>query len=94
MKRTKTDAAIDRLPRSMGEPYERILVVVGWRLGQGKDRFILQSEVSADMGIEPPSPPISVAEMQDVCYAAKQALWKVLRDRTKKQRKGQLKHGT
>jgi hypothetical protein len=66
-----------------GEPYERFLVVVGWTMGQGPDRFILQSKVDADMGIEPPNPPISVAEMQSVCYAAKMALWKVLRARKK-----------
>lgn len=64
---------------------ERCLVVVGYV--DGKDPFRLLGRVSADLGLDNmPDPPLTMAEMQPVAFAAKMALAKVLATRKKKER--------
>lgn len=65
---------------------ERCLVVVGYV--DGKEPFRLLGRVDADMGLdEMPDPPLTMAEMQPVAFAAKIALAKVLIARKHKKEK-------
>ena len=62
------------------------MVVVGYV--SGRDPFRLLGRVSADMGESTmPDPPLTMAEMQPVAFAAKMALAKVIAAR-KRARKG------
>ena len=64
---------------------EVCLAVVGY--ASGRDPFRLLGRVDADMGLGAmPDPPLSMAEMQPVMFAAKIALAKVLAARGKKKR--------
>lgn len=60
--------------------FNQFLIVVGVETDKP---FVLHARVTADMACDPPDPPITVAEMQSVCHAAKMALAKVLRARRK-----------
>lgn len=63
------------------------LVVVGYNRQlkpADPDRNILYGRVSADMGMAPPVPELTAAEMQPVAYAAKMALAEVMRRRKKR----------
>jgi hypothetical protein len=61
---------------------EVCMVVVGYV--SGRDPFRLLGRVSADMGENSmPDPPLTMAEMQPVAFAAKMALAKVLMARRK-----------
>lgn len=65
---------------------EVCMVVVGYV--SGRDPFRLLGRVSADMGESTmPDPPLTMAEMQPVAFAAKMALAKVIAAR-KRARKG------
>jgi len=48
---------------------------------EGGERHVLHAMVTADMSRPFPDPPITQAEMQPVCFAAKMALAKILRAR-------------
>lgn len=62
--------------------FEVCLVVVGYV--SGRDPFRLLGRVSADTGLDAmPDPPLTMAEMQPVAFAAKLALGKVLAARRK-----------
>lgn len=62
---------------------EVCMVVVGYV--SGKDPFRMLGRVSADTGMETmPDPPLTMAEMQPVAFAAKMALAKVLAQRNRK----------
>jgi hypothetical protein len=68
---------------------ERCLIVVGYV--DGRDPLRLLGRVSADLGLdEMPDPPLTMAEMQPVAYAAKMAIARVIvgrkRAATKKRR--------
>lgn len=64
---------------------EVCLVVVGYV--SGRDPFRLLGRVSADMGESAmPDPPLTMAEMQPVAFAAKMALAKVLAARVRSAR--------
>jgi hypothetical protein len=64
---------------------EVCLVVVGYV--DGRDPFRLLGRVAADMGEDAmPDPPLTMAEMQPVAFAAKMALGKVLAARRKARR--------
>jgi len=61
---------------------EVCMVVVGYV--SGRDPFRLLGRVSADTGMDAmPDPPLTMAEMQPVAFAAKMALAKVLVARRK-----------
>lgn len=61
---------------------EVCLVVVGY--ASGREPFRLLGRVDADMGEDAmPDPPLTMAEMQPVAFAAKMALAKVLMGRRK-----------
>jgi hypothetical protein len=61
---------------------EVCMVVVGYV--SGREPFRLLGRVSADTGMEAlPDPPLTMAEMQPVAFAAKMALAKVLTARRK-----------
>lgn len=61
------------------------LVVVGY--ADGREPFRLLGRVSADLGIDTmPDPPLTMAEMQPVAFAAKMALGKVLAARARARR--------
>ncbi len=64
---------------------ECMLVVYTCR-ASGPDRFVRVADVMADVGVMWPDPPVTVAEMQPVVFAAKMALLKVLRQRKTKAR--------
>lgn len=65
--------------------FEVCLVVVGY--ASGRDPFRLLGRVSADTGDNAmPDPPLTMAEMQPVAFAAKMALGKVLAARRKTRR--------
>ena len=64
---------------------EVCMVVVGYVTG--RDPFRLIGRVSADTGFPAmPDPPLTMAEMQPVAFAAKMALAKVLHNRNKARR--------
>lgn len=66
---------------------EVCLVVVGY--ASGREPFRLLGRVSADTGMDAmPDPPLTMAEMQPVAFAAKMALAKVLVARRRKARIG------
>ncbi len=70
----------DQRPRDEAVGMEVCLVVVGYV--SGRDPFRLLGRVSADTGEGAmPDPPLSMAEMQPVAFAAKMAFAKVLADR-------------
>lgn len=58
---------------------EEFLVRVSWSCSP--DHRVQRGAVMADVGLEPPDPPLSDAEMQDVAFAAKMAVLKALRKR-------------
>ena len=59
------------------------MVVVGYV--SGRDPFRLIGRVAADLGESAmPDPPLTMAEMQPVAFAAKMAIAKVLADRRRK----------
>lgn len=65
---------------------EVCLVVVGY--ASGREPFRLLGRVDADTGLDAmPDPPLTMAEMQPVAFAAKIALAKVLIARRKKKEK-------
>lgn len=62
---------------------EVCMVVVGYV--SGRDPFRLIGRVSADLGESVmPDPPLTMAEMQPVAFAAKMAIAKVLADRRRR----------
>lgn len=64
---------------------EVCLVVVGY--ASGREPFRLLGRVDADTGLDAmPNPPLTMAEMQPVAFAAKIALAKVLMARRKKEK--------
>ena len=64
---------------------EVCMVVVGYV--SGRDPFRLLGRVSADTGLPAmPDPPLTMAEMQPVAFAAKMAFAKVLHDRSRARR--------
>lgn len=69
-----------RTERPLG--FNGFLVVVGYV--DGREPFRLLGRVSADTGEDAlPDPPLTIAEMQPVAFAAKMALAKVIRARRK-----------
>jgi hypothetical protein len=60
---------------------EECMLVVYVCRASGEQRFVHVAEVMADVGLRWPDPPITVAEMQPVTFAAKMALLRVLRQR-------------
>lgn len=61
------------------------MVVVGYV--SGRDPFRLIGRVAADTGMDAmPNPPLTMAEMQPVAFAAKMALAKVITARRKSHR--------
>lgn len=56
---------------------EEFLIRVSWSCTP--DHKIMRGMVTADVGLPPPSPPLTNAEMQDVTFAAKMAVIKALR---------------
>jgi hypothetical protein len=89
-KARSTMADVRRAKAAFGEHRDRkevagmevCLVVVGYV--SGRDPFRLLGRVSADLGEDAmPDPPLTMAEMQPVAFAAKMALAKVLAARRK-----------
>ena len=69
---------------------EVCLVVVGY--ASGREPFRLLGRVDADTGMDAmPDPPLTMAEMQPVAFAAKMALGKVLAARRQKRAKAAAK---
>lgn len=56
---------------------EEFLIRVSWSCAP--DHKILRGTVTADVGLPPPKPPLTNAEMQAVTFAAKMAVLKALR---------------
>lgn len=79
----------DQRTRHEAVGMEVCMVVVGYV--SGRDPFRLIGRVSADLGEDTmPDPPLSMAEMQPVAFAAKMALAKVLAARRRaKAKKGE-----
>ena len=60
---------------------EEFLLRVAW--SQTPDHLIRRGEVMADVGLPPPDPPLTDAEMQKVAFAAKMEMIRCLRRRKK-----------
>lgn len=82
----RAKAAFDRhRDRQEALGNEVCMVVVGYV--SGREPFRLLGRVSADTGADSlPDPPLTMAEMQPVAFAAKMALAKVLASRRKARR--------
>ena len=64
--------------------HEKFMLVITWE--DGALPFRSKARVSVDMATEIPNPPPTDAEMQAVAHAAKMAMAKVMRARSKKPR--------
>lgn len=83
----------DQRARHEAVGMEVCMVVVGYV--SGRDPFRLLGRVSADLGEDAmPDPPLSMAEMQPVAFAAKMALAKVLAARRQAKKAKKVKKGT
>jgi hypothetical protein len=61
---------------------DEFIIHVFW--SKSPNHTLRQGEVMADVGCEPPDPPLTNAEMQEVTRQAKLAVLKALRARKKK----------
>ena len=77
----------DQRSRNEAVGMEVCMVVVGYV--SGRDPFRLIGRVSADLGeTTMPDPPLTMAEMQPVAFAAKMAIAKVIAGRRRRASKG------
>jgi hypothetical protein len=64
------------------ERMEEFLVRVSWSCSP--NHAVRCGEVTADVGVAPPTPPLTNEEMEQVMFAAKMQVLKCLRTRKKK----------
>jgi hypothetical protein len=69
-----------------GDPIEEFLIRVSWSCSP--DHLIRRGEVMADVGVAPPNPPLTMAEMQEVAFATKMQVLRCLQARKGKKPSG------